>query len=64
MFLDESRIENAGGSMAGSTAGERFADSVKISWVLVVLLASGFFAFLTAVLIAWPALAYIASRFF
>lgn len=34
------------------------------AWVVVVLAALGVVAMITAVLVAWPALAYIASRFF
>ena len=33
-------------------------------WVVVVLAALGAMAIVTAVLVAWPALAYIAARFF
>lgn len=33
-------------------------------WTVVVLAGLGVFALITAVLVAWPALAYIASRFF
>lgn len=64
MMLEESGIENTGGAMSGRASSERFTDSIKVSWVFIVLLVIGLFAFLTAILIAWPALAYIASRFF
>jgi len=33
-------------------------------WAVVVLAGLGVFALITAVLVAWPALAYIASRLF
>lgn len=36
----------------------------RTGWVVVVLAGLGVMALITAVLVAWPALAYIASRFF
>ncbi len=41
-----------------------FMDTVKSSYLVVVIAALGVFAFLTAVLIAWPALAYIGAKLF
>jgi hypothetical protein len=41
-----------------------FMDTVKSSYLVVVIAALGIFAFLTAVLIAWPALAYIGAKLF
>ncbi len=42
----------------------RFMDNVKNSYLVLVIAALGVLAFISAVLIAWPALAYIASRLF
>ena len=41
-----------------------FMDTVKSSYLVLIIAALGVFAFISAVLIAWPALAYIGSRFF
>jgi hypothetical protein len=41
-----------------------FMDTVKSSYLVVVIAALGIFAFLSAVLIAWPALAYIGAKLF
>lgn len=41
-----------------------FVEVVKNTWVIVVLLLLGLMALVTAVLIAWPALSYIGSRWF
>ena len=42
----------------------RMMDLVKSSYLVLVIALLGVFAFISAVLIAWPALAYIASRLF
>ena len=42
----------------------RFMDSVKSSYLVVVIALLGVFAFISAVLIAWPALAYIGAKLF
>ncbi len=42
----------------------RFMDNVKSSYLVLVIVALGVLAFISAVLIAWPALAYIASKLF
>ena len=39
-------------------------DLASGTWVLLVLFAAGIVALVTAVLVAWPAIAYLASRFF
>jgi hypothetical protein len=44
--------------------GGKLYDLAAGSWVLVLLLAAGIVAVVTAVLVAWPAIAYIASRYF
>jgi hypothetical protein len=41
-----------------------FMESVKSSYLVLVIAALGIFAFLSAVLIAWPALAYIGAKLF
>ncbi len=41
-----------------------FMDTVKSSYLVLIIAALGAFAFISAVLIAWPALAYIASKLF
>jgi hypothetical protein len=42
----------------------KMMDVVKSSYLVIVIALLGVFAFISAVLIAWPALAYIASRLF
>ena len=42
----------------------RFMDNVKSSYMVLIIAMLGVFAFVSAVLIAWPALAYIASKLF
>ncbi len=41
-----------------------FMDTVKSSYMVVIIAMLGIFAFISAVLIAWPALAYIAAKLF
>jgi hypothetical protein len=41
-----------------------FMESVKSSYLVLIIAALGIFAFISAVLIAWPALAYIGSKLF
>ncbi len=41
-----------------------FMDSVKSSYMVLIIAMLGVFAFLSAVLIAWPALAYIGAKLF
>lgn len=45
-------------------ARETFGEQLKGAWAVLVLLACGFFALVTAVLVAWPALAFLAARVF
>lgn len=42
----------------------RFIDNVKSSYMVLVIALLGVFAFISAVLIAWPALAYIGAKLF
>jgi hypothetical protein len=42
----------------------RFMDTVKSSYLVLVIAALGVFAFISAVLIAWPALAYLGAKLF
>jgi len=37
---------------------------LKTSWVLLLLIVLGAMSLVTAVLVAWPAVAHIAARFF
>jgi len=39
-------------------------DVVKANYMVLVIALLGIFAFLTAVLVAWPAIAYLASKMF
>ena len=39
-------------------------ENIKESYVVVIIALLGIFAFFTAVLVAWPALAYLASALF
>lgn len=40
----------------------RFLDAAKTGYVIALLVTLGVFAAITAVLIAWPALAYLGSK--
>ena len=42
----------------------RFMENVKSSYLLLIIAMLGVFAFISAVLIAWPALAYIGAKLF
>lgn len=42
----------------------RMMEVVKSSYLVLVIALLGVFAFISAVLIAWPALAYISSKLF
>jgi hypothetical protein len=42
----------------------RFMDTVKSSYMILIIAMLGVFAFISAVLIAWPALAYIGAKLF
>lgn len=42
----------------------RFMDFAKTNYMVLVIALLGVFAFITAVLIAWPALAYLAAKLF
>ena len=50
-------------AMSAQSASNRM-DVAKISFLVIVIALLGVFAFISAVLIAWPALAYIASKLF
>ena len=41
-----------------------FIDIVKSSYMVLVIAMLGIFAFISAVLIAWPALAYLGAKLF
>jgi hypothetical protein len=41
-----------------------FMDTVKSSYLVLIIAALGVLAFISAVLIAWPALAYIGAKLF
>jgi hypothetical protein len=41
-----------------------FMDIVKSSYMVLIIAMLGIFAFISAVLIAWPALAYIGAKLF
>lgn len=41
-----------------------FGGQLKAAWAIIVLLGAGAFALITAVLIAWPALAFLAAKLF
>lgn len=52
---------------SGSTAQEAahlVADTAKSTYVVAVLTVLGVFAFITAVLVAWPAVSYLAAKLF
>ena len=41
-----------------------FMDTVKSSYMVLIIAMLGILAFISAVLIAWPALAYIGAKLF
>jgi hypothetical protein len=43
-------------------ATANFGEAAKTGYVITILVALGFFATASAVLIAWPALAYLGSK--
>ncbi len=45
-------------------AESRFSETLSTTYVLGLLGAVGVFAVISAILIAWPALAYLGSKFF
>ena len=42
----------------------KLMDAVKSNYLVIIIALLGVFAFISAVLVAWPALAYMASRWF
>ena len=42
----------------------KMMDVIKTNYLVIVIALLGVFAFISAVLVAWPAVAYIAARFF
>ena len=44
------------------SAATMIIDSVKASYTIAVMAVLGVFAFVSAVLIAWPALAYLGAK--
>ena len=46
------------------SAATMIISSVKASYTVAVMAVLGVFAFVSATLIAWPALAYLASKLF
>jgi hypothetical protein len=52
---------------SGNTAHEAanmIVDTAKSTYVVAILSVLGVFAFITAVLIAWPAVSYLAAKLF
>ena len=52
---------------SGNTAHEAanmIVDTAKSTYVVAVLAVLGVFAFITAVLVAWPAVSYLAAKLF
>jgi len=46
------------------TSAANIINSVKASYTIAVMGVLGLFAFISAVLIAWPALAYLGAKMF
>ena len=46
------------------SAATMIINSVKASYTIAVMAVLGVFAFISAVLIAWPALAYLGAKLF
>ena len=51
-------------SSTAHEAADKVVQTAKSTYLVVVLAVLGVFAFITAVLIAWPGIAYIASQLF
>lgn len=51
------------GSSAHETV-DMIVETTKSGYVVAILAVLGVFAFITAVLVAWPAVAYLASKLF
>ena len=47
-----------------SQSQSKMVDIAKSSYLVIVIALLGVFAFISAVLIAWPALAYIGAKLF
>jgi hypothetical protein len=45
-------------------AANMIADTAKSTYVVAILAVLGVFAFITAVLVAWPAVSYLAAKLF
>ena len=45
-------------------AANMLVDTAKSTYVVAILAVLGVFAFITAVLVAWPAVSYFASKLF
>ena len=61
MTTQKMTIESS--STAHETA-DRVVETAKSTYLVVVLTVLGVFAFITAVLVAWPGIAYIAAKLF
>lgn len=49
---------------AAAEAADKVVETAKSTYLVVVLFILGICALITAVLVAWPAIAYLASKFF
>ena len=53
-----------GRKVVGMKAQSRLMDVVKTNYMVLVIALLGIFAFLSAILVAWPAIAYLAAKLF
>ena len=53
-----------GRKVVGMKAQSRLMDVVKTNYMVLVIALLGIFAFLSAILVAWPAVAYLAAKLF
>lgn len=51
-------------SRTAQETADKVVETAKTSYLVVVIAVLGVFAFITAVLIAWPGIAYIAAKLF
>ena len=53
-----------GRKVVGMKAQSRLMDVVKTNYMVLVIALLAIFAFLSAILVAWPAVAYLAAKLF
>lgn len=62
--MTANKVEAIGPESRAHEAANMIVETAKSGYVVTVLAVLGIFAFITAVLVAWPAIAYFASKLF